>query len=298
MLNLKKTAVAVLALGSSAVFAGTMGPVCTPGNVTVPCEKTAWEIGGYALYLDPVVSAGGIAAPAIVANGAIRFGNDSNWQWGFLLEAGYHYGTGNDINVNWYYLDNNRNYYAPTLADFNRAKSSWNQVNVEMGQLVDISATNRFRFHGGIQYSQVAYKVNPMIRADRIATLGRSADYNGFGPRAGIDYHYGFGNGIGIYGKGAAALLVGPSGFTDATQLPDTGIYVSGSRTSVVPEFDAKLGANYTYSLAQGDLVLDAGYLWVDYVNVHQLSSASATITDASVGFNGPYFGLKYVGNV
>ena len=295
MLNLKKTAVAVLALGSSAVFAGTMGPVCTPGNVTVPCERTAWEIGGYALYMQPVASGpfGYLGSSTGVFNSS-----SDNWDWGFALEAGYHYGTGNDINVNWNHLDHDVDFF-PNTAAFTHFEGSWDEVNVELGQVVDFSATNRMRFHGGVQYSRLDANAGPFVTpAGTVLATGFNNEFNGFGPRAGLDMNYGFGNGFGVYGKGATALLVGTSSFDDYS----TGTYISGSRTVVVPQFEAKLGANYTYAMAQGDLTLDAGYMWVDYLNVHNrtfgTTVSSAVVHDGNVAFTGPYFGLKYVGNV
>jgi hypothetical protein len=270
-----------------------MGPVCTPGNVTVPCERNAWEIGGYALYLQPVAN----GPFAFIPTTATFANSNDDWDWGFALEAGYHYGTGNDINVNWSRLEHDVSFYAPAATSYNHFEGTWDQVNVELGQTVDFSATNRMRFHGGVQYSRLTADANP-VWVGGVSTTGFNSQYNGFGPRAGLDMNYGFGNGFGVYGKGATALLVGTSKFTDATAgLPAT----YGSRTSVVPEFEAKLGANYTYAMAQGDLVLDAGYMWVDYLNVHQntaFGGATSIVGSGDVAFTGPYFGLKYVGNV
>lgn len=305
MLNLKKTAVAVLALGSSAVFAGTMGPVCTPGNVTVPCEKSAWEVGGYALYAQPSTNMGSYIADTVAE--LPRFNND-NWNWGFILEAGYHYGTGSDVNVNWTRLDGSHSTYFADITDYSHFQSNWDQVNVEFGQLVDFSATTSMRFHGGVEFSRIKFEANPFVAvltdASYLATAGFKHQFNGFGPRAGMDMNYAFGNGFGIYAKGAAALLVGTSSFNDETLIGATGratrtVGAYGSRTNVVPEFDAKLGANYTYAMAQGDLTLDAGYMWTDYVDVQATTALQRGMEAShSVAFNGVYFGLKYVGNV
>ncbi len=69
----------------------------------------------------------------------------------------------------------------------------------------------------------------------------------------------------------------------------------NGSRTTVVPEVEAKLGAMYNYAMGSGDLTLDVGYMVVNYFDALQFAPASDTSTNFSL--HGPYFGAKWVGN-
>ncbi|KTD18015.1 Lpg1974 family pore-forming outer membrane protein [Legionella jordanis] len=321
MLNLKKTAVAVLALGSSAVFAGTMGPVCTPGNVTVPCEATAWDFGVYALYLKPSYDVDFeypfFTNPFGVTTRYVDM--DPDWGWGFKLEGSYHFSTGNDLNLNWYHWKKDTDstfsgvgfgsvpLVIGTAGLFGAAQfePEWDAVNFEFGQHVDFGEFKDIRFHAGLQYARIEHDfitsgysgiVSPLTAFSARA----HSEFNGVGPRIGVDYQYNFGNGFAIYGNGATALLVGDSKFDTAAAFG--GFLVgasSGSKTTIVPELEAKLGAKYTYAMAQGDLTLDAGWMFVDYINAnHFIGTSAIGARESNFALQGPYAGLKWVGNV
>lgn len=318
MLNLKKTAVAVLALGSSAVFAGTMGPVCSSVNVTVPCESTAWDFGAEALYLQPVLTGGDYNY--VGYNSAGRYIDYNNkWAWGFKLEGSYHYNTGNDANLNWYHLgkSSTRNFttdytlfgLAPVVAAGSASTDpKWDAVNIEFGQHVDFGENKHIRFHGGAEYVRLANSstiatTGTVSTVPYSATFVRKPTFNGFGPRLGADMGYDWGNGLGVYANGAGAVLVGSSklssSFTDTLVTPFS---VSASKTTMVPELEAKLGIKYDYAMAQGDLTLDLGWMWVNYFNAHQAVAANlgvpSNINEGDFGLQGLYFGLKWLGNV
>ena len=343
MLNLKKTAVAVLALSSGAVFAGTMGPVCSAVNVTVPCESTAWELGAQALYLQTNVGGdtNGLSRTITTAPGeSATLGQNPRYGWGFMVEGAYHFSTGNDVNLNWYHIANGYsknavgsrtvsvdNFLAnplPRVAGDSTTYQTiggtidpqWDAVNLEMGQHVDFGENKSIRFHGGVEYARLTGNATistsgvytdpnapiPVTNAAFSNKVSTNPSYNGFGPRLGSDMTYDWGNGLGFYANGAAALLAGSSktSTTFANLTNGTSVRVNSSATIVVPELEAKLGATYSYAMAQGDLTFDIGWMWVNYFNPirsqgHNLNDNGET---GNFGLEGPFVGLKWMGNV
>ncbi|MDP3705264.1 MAG: Lpg1974 family pore-forming outer membrane protein [Legionellaceae bacterium] len=333
MLNLKKTAVAVLALGSGAVFAGSMGPVCSAVNVTVPCESTAWDLGAKALYLQ--ANAGSAARSVTTTTNTVDLDRNPQWGWGFMVEGSYHFNTGNDLNLNWYHINNShsggfngsraididptsdlfiRN-LAGTSTTFNRISSTidphWDAVNLEFGQHVDFGENKSIRFHGGFEYARLTADGSSHLQGTVITSTAslpfnstRSTDvsYNGFGPRLGTDMAYDWGNGLGIYANGAASLLAGSSKFNQVRTdlINGRSVTVNSSSTIVVPELEAKLGATYSYAMAQGDLTLDVGWMWVNYFNPIRAQGGKVTdnLETGDFGLEGPFIGLKWLGNV
>lgn len=314
MLNLKYSAIAALVLGSQLAFAGTMGPVCAPGNVTVPCEQQAWDVGIQALYLKPGFNdqdgyIGQFSNPLITHGTLVD--NESVWGWGFKLEGSYHFNTGNDLTLNWYHLHDNSDTrvfpvnYTPlnglpnTNDETYTLNPHWDAVNAEFGQHVDMNNVVNLRFHGGAQYARANVESSTIgeVTDGPRYSFGETNKFNGFGPRVGADVNIALGKGLGLYVDGAGAILAGTSKINQTFTTNITGlnlVALNGSTTAIVPALDAKLGFNYNVVLGQGNLLIDAGYMWVNYFN----AITTTQLDSSDFGVQGPYFGVKWIGTL
>lgn len=320
---LKKTTLAVIGLAASSfASAGSMGPVCTPGNVTVPCEAERWDLGVQALYFKSLYGANKSVQPVLPNN----FQEISNeWHWGGRLEGSYHFNTGNDLTIDWIHYKISDD-LGPFLGEFpliatngptnvERAysvsnKNHFDQINAVLGQHADFGLVKKMRFYGGMQYGNVQTRMKKSsaeVIIPRITTTSvdyfANADFKGFGPVLGIDYSYNITNELSVTANGQGSLLYGTTRYNAGfVAQPAGGVFSSvySAKNAIVPTMQAKLGMNYAYSIAQGVMNFEAGYQVLDYFNVFQTQAGQVIanpLLTSDFGLYGPYFGVKYVGN-
>lgn len=323
---LKKTTLAVLGLVASGVAAaGTMGPVCTPGNVTVPCEAKLWDIGVQALYLKQAYDSNKAYQHNILPfNGYHEVNNE--WDWGYRLEGSYHFNTGNDATATWVHYENNSNKdgfvglipiaanVAPLSSSFRLADDTYfDQVNLVLGQHADFGLVKNMRFYGGLQYANIndtaiAYFARSPVQfvASGITSVHQfeKSDFKGVGPVVGIDYSYDITNEFSVTANGSGSILYGTSRVDYGYVGTPVGAILLdryASKKTVVAGLEAKLGVNYAYAMSQGVLNLQGGYQVMNYFNALQTMGidgfVNPRIASSDYGLYGPYFGLKYVGN-
>lgn len=336
MIGLKKAALAVIALGmtgvaSAAMYAPPPAAGCTDGsNVTVPCEKQGWSAAIDALYVQ-TNNVGQVAYDVTTTTGTtnVNYNNAaSDWQWGWNVALAYYFGTGNDVNVNWTHFEKDSMaslagtdiegmYVANVILGGNDANNvatdvdnDFNSINAEFGQMVHFGEHVDTRFHAGIQYASIEQNLDQSVWNSSNNTIydenNIQSNFHGLGPRFGADTAYNFGNGLSLFGDVAAAVLVGDISynstevFTAANGTGTTAATVnvsSESDNAVVPEVEAKLGVRYVTALAQGDLSFEVGYEAVNYFDA--LSTSGTDInTTSNFGYDGVFFGVKWLGNV
>ena len=184
MLNLKKTAVAVLAISSSAAFAGPMGPVCSAVPVTMPCESSGWEVGARALYWN--IGNGNLSSTVSNGSGSSATGSvGPGFGWGFQINGAMTYGTGKSVSLDWYHIQTNRtrnfganNFNMPInsgtiqtivgLGGINEAqisgsatsKPQLDDVNMLFGQHIDFSDVTSANLGWGWKWARVSNNIN------------------------------------------------------------------------------------------------------------------------------------------
>lgn len=311
---LKKAFLAVMGLAvNGLVFAGTMGPVCAPGNVTVPCEASRWDLGVQALYLQSVYSSS--KGYALAAPLGERVGVNNPWDWGYRIQGSYHFNTGNDIKVDWTHFSQDQTHVdlagtaivpgVGILANqpYNLiGENAFDQLDIELGQLANFGLVKNMRFFGGMQYAHI--KTNATNYFTTRTTIERfdNTDFKGFGPTIGIDYAYDLSNALSVTAHGSGSVLYGTTRYSNGFVLQPQGAVFSSTYAKahvMVPTLDAKLGMNYAYNMMQGVLNFEGGYMSTNYFNALQSQGGaiSGSLASSDYGLYGPYFGLKYLGN-
>lgn len=267
---------------------------------------------------------------------------DHDWEFGFGVMLGWVLdNSGNDLRLNYFYTkfddcdsktrEDDHVLWTNTglsdddyieFADKATADIEVDTYNVdfEVGQFINVGCRLSMRFHGGLSYSHVeqdskihyygAESVPSNQDAGKMIEAKLDSEFNGIGPRVGMDTDLALGYGFGFVTRLATALYVGQvDGKSRAEEVnnlkgEEAGEIVRVSfddKCHVVPNLDLKIGLDYTYQFSGGTVASIEGGYWVKHYFdalshidfTDQNHDQNHTIHYDDVTFNGVYLTLK-----
>lgn len=277
----KKSMLGLLLAVAGLANAAAYQPTCKMGDVSVPCERSAWDLGVDALYMKSERDLHSIYTDY-----------RADWGWGFRLEGSYHFRTGNDVDINWEHFDKTTN--ARLNHDFGQGvvttdsslTTRFDIVNFEMAQVANFGEYFAARFHGGFEYTRLYGKGHSF-------GVSGHGNINGWGPRIGADTTYQAMNGFAVFANGAISLLTSRLNsqhdwpFGDIIPAPGPRV-ARGTSDLAITHLEVKAGGQYTRNMTQGDLTARVAWEMHDFLNAGGQQNAA---------WNGILFGLKWVGS-
>ncbi len=235
---------------------------------------------------------------------------------------------GTDLNAIDFDIDNPQDANPPTNPLTNtwdtargRSDNDYDSIDLVFGQKMDFGQKVTLRAFGGLKYADIdmSDKANFTAEATDFASdpdvvwTARAesriaSDFEGLGPRAGMDATVRLGGNFAVMGTIAGSLLVGDRDqkwdnfVTVVNTSDDSSDTVSNSarlseNTIVVPEMDARIGLNYTHAFSPDtSLGLEIGYEVTNYWNAKDNSFVSFTDTmshDNDFALHGPYLRVE-----
>lgn len=321
-------ALAMIGLSATA-FAGAPGnnmvaPTGTP--VIAPDSMGTWSFGLEALYMQSNTNfqyADTGNSTLLGGSGVINNESVTNeWNWGVEGDISYMFpGSSRDVSASYTHLnlDGNDSVSSPAnvsgvvglsgpVTDYDSAKGTSDQTlnaaTLTFGQLLTVGDRLSLHPFGGLAYADIdsTNKANYFTLDNLTESYKGTSDFQGIGPRAGMDAAVHLGSGFSIVGTMAGDLLVGSmdSKFNFNQALSGvTNQFKNDSYTQVVPELDAKLGIDYMYAFNPNtSMNVQLGYQVVNYFNAESQDTFDSVITNSTnntndFDYNGPYLRLQ-----
>lgn len=302
-------------------------PKPSHSNISVPLFSEGFYVGGGLSFMQPTATDADLVFA--VANTGNQLSSKPGFDWGWIaIDVGYIFpNSGNDITLDYWHFgsqdttrgpagvtnavlpltvtdedDSIVNFAIQTRDIISKPEYDVNQVDLTVGQYIDIGFRLQVHPNVGLQFSRINQKLT-IAATDILSGVDNDAGFfaipvsvrsvidstfNGIGPRISFDADYALGHNFDFVGQIASAILVGD--FTSklsymiseegGAPLPIGGFLLIPPRTfensfstflkpRVVPNLEGKLALNYTYWL-DGDIshiTFTAGYQIEEYFN-------------------------------